>query len=56
MIMLLVCLTMLSLLSIYYINKSSTGISKEVIMSMVVGVTFVLVKSNRKGPNGEERE
>lgn len=52
----LMCLTMISLLSIYYINKSPAGISKEVIISMVVGVMFVLVKSKRKGTDGEERE
>ncbi|MGE6204442.1 hypothetical protein [Guptibacillus hwajinpoensis] len=56
MIMFLMCLTIISLLSIYYIHKPSTGIAMEVMISMAVGGTFILLQCKGRSLSGEGEE
>ncbi|MGG1687254.1 MULTISPECIES: hypothetical protein [Bacillales] len=53
---LLMCITMMSLLSIYYIHKPSDGIAIEVMISMAVGGTFILLQCKGRGRSGEDKE
>ncbi len=56
MIMLLMCLAMISLLSIYYIYKPSAGIAIEVMISMAVGGTFILLQCKGRSRSGEGKD